>query len=299
MNIFAKKIINNAFVVTTELFPPKGPDVEDFLKKARSLKGYFDAYNVTDNQRAIMRLSPVACSMLLKNEGMEPIFQLTCRDRNRIAIQSELLAAEVIGAHNILCLTGDYITAGDHPEAKAVFDIDSIQLLDLINKLNNGKNFNNKELNGKCDFFSGAAINPCGEPREVIIDVLKRKKESGAKFIQTQVIFDLNIFKDFCEEVKELKTNIIAGIFLIKSAKNARFLNKNIPGINIPSNIIDILEKSDDPISSGISYAADLIARIKEEKICSGVHIMCIGMEEKAKDIIKKAGLNKLPQADI
>ena len=175
MNTFRKKIEKGEFVLTTELFPPKGPDVSSFLDKAKILKGSFDAYNVTDNQRAVMRLSPVICSLLLIREKMDPILQLTCRDRNRLALQSELLGARVIGVKNVLALTGDYITSGDHPQAKPVFDLDSIQLLQLIEQLNAGKNGNDKELNGRCDFYSGAAVNPSTEPREMIIDVMKRK----------------------------------------------------------------------------------------------------------------------------
>ena len=290
-NIFKEKLQKDEFVLTTELFPPKGPDISKFKEKAKKLKGYFDAYNVTDNQRAVMRLSPVICSLILLQEGLNPIMQLTCRDRNRLAIQSELIGAQAIGVRNILALTGDYITVGDHPNAKPVFDLDSSTLLQLISKLNNGFNDNGKELNGKCEFFPGAALNPLAEPRELIIKTLSKKIENGAKFFQTQVIFNIEKFKNFCDETKNYNPKIIAGIFLLKSAQNAMFLNKNVPGINIPEKIISILEKSSDPLNEGISYAADLISQIKKDKICSGVHIMCIGMEEKAIDILKKADL--------
>ncbi len=290
-NKFKEKLENDEFVLTTELFPPKGPDISKFRETARKLKGYFDAYNVTDNQRAIMRITPLVSSLVLIEEGIEPIMQITCRDRNRLAIQSDLLGAQAIGVKNILALTGDYITAGDHPNAKPVFDLDSITLLQMIKKLNNGTNDNGKQLNGKCEFFAGAALNPLMEPEEISIQVLENKIKNGAEFFQTQVIFDLEKFSRFMNKARNFKAKIIAGIFLLKSAKNARFLNKNVPGIEIPENIISLLEKSSEPLNEGISYAADLISQIKRESMCAGVHIMCIGMEEKALEILKKANL--------
>jgi methylenetetrahydrofolate reductase (NADPH) len=293
MSSFREKLKKDEFVLTTELFPPRGPDVQDFLKKAVLLKGHFDAYNVTDNQRAIMRLSPVACSLLLLQQGLDPVLQLTCRDRNRLALQSELLGAQMIGARNVLALTGDYITAGDHPQAKPVFDLDSVQLLQMIQMLNEGKNFSGTDLNGRCDFFAGAAINPAAEPRELVIESMKKKIRHGACFFQSQAIFNFDHFSGFCREVKEFTPKIIAGIFLLKSAKNARFLNQNVPGISIPEKIIELLEKSSQPLEEGISYAADLVSMMKSQKICSGVHIMCIGMEEISLNIIRKAGISK------
>lgn len=285
MPCLKEKLKQNKFVITAEIAPPKGTNLDFFLTKARLLKDKVDAVNVTDNQRAMMRLSPLVCSHLLLKEGLEPIYQMTCRDRNRLAIQSDLLGASVLGIKNVLALTGDAIAAGNHPQAKAIFDIDSVHLLETINKLNHGKNFNGKEIEGKTDFFSGAAVNPGSEPADLVLLKFAKKVKASAKFFQTQAVFDVEKFKAFMDAVKKYDVKILTGILLLKSAKMAHFLNENVPGVEVPPKLIAELEKAENPLQKGIEIAAGLINSLKG--ISHGVHIMCIGMEEKVLDILK------------
>lgn len=278
-----KKLDNGEFVITAELCPPKGPDISSFINKARLLKGKVDAVNITDNQRAIMRMCALACARIAKDEGLEPILQITCRDRNRIALQSDLLGAASFGIHNILALTGDYVTEGDHKEAKPVFDLDSILLIKTITGLNNGADLAGRQLNTKTDFFIGAAVNPCAEPIEPHLVSFEKKVSAGAKFFQTQAIFDFVKFSKFIDYAKRFPVKILGGILLVKSAKMARFLNDNVPGINVPHGLIDRLEKSKNPIKTGIEIAREGINELRS--ICDGVHIMTVGNEELVVDI--------------
>ncbi|MDH4226940.1 MAG: methylenetetrahydrofolate reductase [Deltaproteobacteria bacterium] len=283
-----KELESGRFVVTAEICPPRGTDTAEFVEKARLLKDKITAANVTDNQRAVMRLSSLACSVLLLKEGIEPVFQMTCRDRNRLAIQSDALGAWALGVRNVLALTGDHVSAGDHREAKAVFDLDAVQLVHTIDTLNKGKNLGGKELRGKTDFYLGAVVNPGAEPFEPEWIRFQKKISAGARFFQTQAVFDMDAYKQFFEDAEKTGVKVLCGILLLKSAKMAEYLNKNVPGVNVPKQFIDALENASDPLEKGIEIAAEQVKTLK--RFSHGVHIMAIGQEESVVKILGLAG---------
>lgn len=284
---FKEDLKSGKFVITAEICPPRGTEAASFIEKARLLKGRISAANVTDNQRAVMRLSSLACSVLLLKEGLEPVFQMTCRDRNRLALQSDLLGAWVLGVRNILALTGDHVSAGDHREAKAVFDLDSVQLVGMISTLNSGKNMNGVELRGGTGFFTGAVVAPEANPWEPEEIKFEKKVAAGARFFQTQAIFNMDKFKRFFDGASKSGASILGGILLLKSAKMANYLNANVPGVNVPQNLIDELEGAKDQLEKGIEIAARQVRELK--KFCHGAHIMAIGQEESVVKIIEEA----------
>lgn len=288
MQTLKQSLASGRFTITAEICPPKGTDTSDFLKKARLLKDIIAAANVTDNQRAVMRLSSLACSVLLIGEGIDPVFQMTCRDRNRIAIQSDILGAWALGVQNILALSGDHVSFGDHREAKAVFDLDSVQLIQVIKKLNNGTNMKDTPLKSGTGFFIGAVVAPEAEPWEPEMIKFEKKIEAGARFFQTQAIYDMEKFYRFYEYAKKFDVQILGGVLLLKSAKMAHFLNNNVPGVTVPKYLIDELEKSKDQLEKGIEIAAGQIKELKG--FCNGAHIMAIGNEESVVSIIEAAG---------
>ncbi len=277
------------FVVTAEICPPRGTDTSAFMDKARLLKDTIVAANVTDNQRAVMRLSSLACSVLLLSEGIEPVFQMTCRDRNRIGIQSDILGAWVLGVKNILALSGDHVSAGDHRGAKAVFDLDSVQLVDTVRGLNEDRNINGKDLRGGTGFYIGAVVAPEAEPWEPEEIKFGKKITAGARFFQTQAIYDMERFKRFFDEAMAEfpDVKILGGILLLKSAKMAEFLNKNVPGVNVPGRYIDELNAAPDQLQKGIEIASRQVRELK--KFCHGAHIMAIGQERSVVPIIEGA----------
>ncbi|MBI5902946.1 MAG: methylenetetrahydrofolate reductase [Deltaproteobacteria bacterium] len=275
------------FTVTAEICPPRGTDVGPFLEKARLLKGRIAAANVTDNQRAVMRLSSLACSVLLLKEGVEPVFQMTCRDRNRLAIQSDVMGAWALGVRNILALTGDHVAFGDHREAKAVFDLDSVQLVKVIDTLNHGRNMKNTELRGATDFYLGAVVAPEANPYEPEEIKFDKKISAGARFFQTQAIFDMERFKRFFETAGKKSVKVLGGILLLKSAKMANYLNTNVPGVHVPRPLIDELEGAADQLEKGIEIASRQLRELKS--FCHGAHIMAIGQEESVIKIIEGA----------
>ncbi len=282
-----KSIEEKIFTITAEICPPKGTDTEAFLKKARLLKGKIAAGNVTDNQRAVMRLSSLACSALLLREGIDPVFQITCRDRNRLALQSDLLGAWILGVKNVLALTGDHVSFGDHREAKAVFDLDSVQLLQVISKLNSGENMKERPLRGGTAFFTGAVVAPEADPFEPEFIKFEKKVEAGARFFQTQAIYNMDKFRNFFEKTKKYNVKILGGILLLKSAKMAHFLNENVPGVNVPEGFVKELESAPDQLKKGIEIASRQLRELKT--FCHGAHIMAIGQEEVVPDIIDMA----------
>lgn len=293
MNSFKKKIENKEFVITAELEPPKGTDVTEFKNKALIIKDWVDAVNVTDNQRAMLRLSSAAGCTILKNLGLEPIFQVTSRDRNRLAIQSDLLGMSALGIKNVLAISGDYPTLGDHPGAKTVYDVDSVHILEILSLMNQGFDMKGRELEGSTDFFSGAVFNPNVDVIEPQLIKIRLKVDQGARFFQTQIIYDIERFKQFLDQFKNYGIErdniaILAGVLPLKSAKNALFINKNVPGVDIPQWMIDELESSNDPKKLGLELAADLISQFKS--ICEGVHIMTIGKERTIPDLLTIAG---------
>lgn len=280
------------FVVTAEIAPPKGTDVGELNIVAERLKGWIHAANVTDQQSSMMRLGSLVTCHLIKQQGLEPIFQLTCRDRNRIALQSDLLSASVLGMDNVLALTGDLPELGDHPDAKPVYDLDSVQLLQAIGALNGGKDMAGNDLSGKTNFFSGAVVNPGADTEATYeLQILKMEKKiaAGAKFFQTQAIFDAQLLADFMERVKPFNVPVIVGIVPLKSGDMGRYMNVNIPGVNVPQNLIDIMDKAENKAHAGMAIAAGLIKDMKD--ICNGVHIMAINWERKVPTIVEMAGL--------
>jgi 5,10-methylenetetrahydrofolate reductase len=280
------------FVITCEVGPLKGTDTEEINEIAELLKGRVDATNVTDQQSAVMRLGSLATCHLLIEKDLDPIFQVTCRDRNRIALQSDLLSAWVLGIRNILSITGDLPALGDHPQAKPVFDLDSVQLLWAINQLNEGHDMVGNELHGKPEFFSGAVVNPGaddGAALELQLLKMEKKIQAGAKFFQTQAIYDVDRFAQFMKRVEGFGIPVLAGIIPLKSAGMARFMNNNVAGVSVPDELISKMSKAEDRAKTGIEIAASLVSDLKD--VCQGVHIMAIGWEKKVPDIIDAAGL--------
>ena len=282
-----EKLLSGKFTVTAELSPPKGSDITGMMKEAEMIKDAVDAVCVTDNQRAIMKMSPIAACNALKRDGFETIMHITCRDRNRLALQSDLLGATCLGINNVLVMSGDYPIKGDHPGAKPVYDLDSVQLLDMISRLNNGIDLSGNNLEGKTEFFAGDVSNT--ELTEVALMKLEKKINSGAHFIITQAVFDPGKVSEFMDQVHGKKIKMIAGIIPLRSSKTADFLNSNIAGVKVPDEMIKRLSSSSDPGALGIEMAADLIKELRG--ICDGVHIMPIGTHENTTKMMEMAGL--------
>jgi len=280
---------NGKFVVTAEAGPAKGTDITEFLENAELLKGKVDAVNVTDQQSAVMRLGSLVGSDLLKQKGVEPVFQMTCRDRNRIALQSDLLSAFVLGIENVLCLTGDYVSLGDHPQAKPVFDLDSVSLLQAARGLEQGKDLAEKELKGSPKFFLGACVTPGADPVEPQLIKMEKKAKAGAQFFQTQAIYEPKKFESFMKEAKKFGVPVMVGIVLLRSAAMARFMNKNVAGIYVPDVLIEEMENAEDRAKKSIEIASRLIKDMKD--MCQGAHIMAIGLESRVPAVLDAAGL--------
>jgi methylenetetrahydrofolate reductase (NADPH) len=290
------------FVVTSECGPPRGADPEVIRKKGELLKGVVDAVNVTDNQTSIVRMSSLASCLILKDMGFDPIWQVVCRDRNRIAIQSDILGASALGINNILCLSGDHQSFGDHPKAKNVYDIDSIQLIHTVKTLRDeGKFLGGEELKGKPSLFIGAAENPFGDPFEIRAMRLGKKVKVGCDFIQTQGIYNLDKFSKWMEMVRDRglheKCAILAGVIPLKSAGMANHMKKNVPGMDVPEALIERLKgvPKEKQAEEGIKICVEQIQQLKEIKGVRGVHIMAIEWEQKVAEIAKAAGLLPRP----
>ncbi len=280
------------FVVTAEVGPLKGSDTTDIEEVAELLRGKVDATNVTDQQSSVMRLGSLATCHLLKERGLDPVFQMTCRDRNRLALQSDLLSAWALGIENVLAITGDLPLLGDHPQAKPVYDLDSVQLLWVIKRLNEGYDMVGNELKGKPSFFPGAVVNPGADTEaafELQLIKMEKKIEVGARFFQTQAVYDLNAFAKFMKRVEGFNIPVLVGIIPLKSAGMARFMNKNIAGVFVPEELINKMSEAEDKTRTGIEIAANLIKELRH--ICQGVHIMAIGWEKKVPAVLDAAGL--------
>lgn len=290
---FKMALESGRFVVTSEVAPPKGTRTEQMLHHIELLKGRVDAINITDHQSSIMRFPSLGGALLVKEMGGEPILQMTCRDRNRLALQADLLFAFSRGINNILCLTGDSVVMGDHKEAKGVFDLDSSQLVASIRRMEKGKDLGGNDLDGSVSFCVGAIVTPEANPIEPQLIKFEKKIEAGAEFIQTQAVYDLDNFKKFMDYARQFPVKILAGIILLTSAPMARFMNKNVAGVVVPQGLIDELEAAPKgrKLEKGVEIAGRMIRRIKEEKMCDGVHIMAIGKEELVPDIMSMAGL--------
>ncbi|MCS6960285.1 MAG: methylenetetrahydrofolate reductase [Pseudanabaenaceae cyanobacterium SKYG29] len=292
MGVLADAIQRGEFLVTAEISPPKGTDVSAMLSHAKALQGLVHAVNVTDGSRAVMAMSPLAAAVLIQQQtGLEVICQMACRDRNRLALQGDLLGASALGIRNILALTGDPVTAGDQPEAKPVFDYESVRLLRLIAKLNGGKDANDRDLpQGGTNFLAGAAVDPQSPSWSGLKTRFCRKLEAGAQFFQSQLVTDFDRLAKFMAEIASLGDKpVLAGIFLLKSAKNAQFINKYVPGVHIPDHIIKRLAQAADPLDMGITIAAEQIQQART--LCQGVHVMAVKAEHLIPEILRRAGV--------
>ena len=289
---FREALDSGKFLITAEIGPVKGTETDGLLEDAELIKGKVDAINVTDLQSSVMRLGSMAVCHLLKDRGIDPILQMTCRDRNRLALQSDLLSAWVLGIRNVLALTGDHPALGDHPQAVPVFDLDSVSLLRVIKGLNEGFDMVGNRLKGVPDFFPGAVVNPGADTEaafEMQIIKMGKKIEAGARFFQTQGIFDLDLFERFMKRIEGLKTPVLGGVILLKSAGMARFMNKNVAGVFVPEPIIKEMEETRDKVKTSIEIATRLIKGLKN--LCQGVHIMAIGWEKRILAVFEEAGL--------
>jgi methylenetetrahydrofolate reductase (NADPH) len=290
---FREVLKSDKFVITSEIGPPKGTNIEKMLHHIDLLKDKVDALNVTDHQSSVMRFPSIGGCLAIKEQGGEPILQVTCRDRNRLALQAELLLAYTRGIRNVLCLTGDAVVVGDHREAKGVFDLDSTQLLKTIRQMESGTDLGGNELDGAVQFCAGAIVTPEANPIEPQLLKFEKKIEAGAEFFQTQAIYDLDNFARFMEYARQFPVKILAGIILLVSARMAKYMNENVPGVFVPQNLIDELASAPkgEALNKGIEIAGRMIATLEKESICHGVHVMAIGKEEVVPDILKAAGL--------
>ncbi len=291
MTKLEEKIRAKSFVVTTELTPPKGTDLAELFAKADALRGYADAINLTESPRARMAVEPKAVARLLIERGLEPIVQVTARDRNRIAIQADLLGASLLGIGNFLFMTGDNPKNGDHPDAKGVFDLTTLEMLAAARGLRDGHDMTGNELKGSPQSFLGATGNPCAADTTFELENTRRKIDAGAQFMQTQAIYDIDALARFVDAAKLGDTALLAGVIPLKSAKMAAWLNGNVPGIRVPQTLIDEMEAAgpEGEAAKGVEIAARIIRQIR--KLCAGVHIMAIGWEAKIPEILQASGL--------
>ena len=290
---FKKALESKEFVVTSEVAPPKGTNLDKMAHHIELLKDKVDGMNVTDHQSSVMRFPSLGGALMVEEMGGEPILQMTCRDRNRMALQADLLFAASRGINNVLCLTGDSVLLGDHKQAKSVFDLDSSQLLVTIRRLEKGEDLGGNDLDGGVSFCAGAIVTPEANPIEPQLIKFEKKIEAGAEFIQTQAVYDLDNFKEFMKYAEQFPAKILAGIILLTSAPMARFMNKNVAGVSVPQDLIDEMDNAPKgrKLTTGVEIAGRMIKRIRDEKMCDGVHIMAIGKEELVPDIMSAGGL--------
>ena len=284
---------NGQFVVTAEVGPPKGIDASHVVEEAKTYLSGITAVNVTDNQSSVMRMGSLPACVMLKNAGLTPILQLTCRDRNRIALQSELLGAAALGIENILCLTGDHTKMGDHPGAKPVFDLDSVSLLHTVCQLEKGVDLGGNPLVGEAPKFAkGAVVSPCSDSVDAQLAKMERKVMAGAEYFQTQAVFDSEKFISFMEQAKQFGKPVQLGVIIPKSAGMAKFMNKNVAGVHVPQWMIDELAADKEKAKAGIT-GVELAAKVIKEcrPYCQGLHIMALGWEAKVPELMKLAGI--------
>ncbi|SMC23492.1 5,10-methylenetetrahydrofolate reductase (ferredoxin) [Desulfacinum hydrothermale DSM 13146] len=300
-----KVLTSGHFAVTGELGPPRGASVEAVEKKASYLKGVVDSINVTDNQTSVVRMSSVAVCKLLVDMGLEPNLQMVCRDRNRIAMQSDLLGAYALGIRNVLCLSGDHNKFGDHPQSKNVFDVDSVQLISIVKMLRDeGKMLSGQECEGVAKFFIGAAANPFGDPFEFRVTRLAKKIDAGVDFVQTQCIYNMDKWRKYMhmahEEGLTEKCYIMAGITPLKSVGMARYMAKFVPGLDVPDYYIERLKgvEKKKQAAEGIKIAVEQIQEMREMPGVAGIHLMAIEWEHKVPEILEAAGLLPRPKVD-
>ena len=284
---------NGQFVVTAEVGPPKGIHIEHLVEEATTYLSGITAVNITDNQSSVMRMGSLPTCVALMNAGLTPIFQVTCRDRNRIGLQSDLLGAAMLGIDNILCLTGDHTTLGDHPGAKPVFDLDSVSLLHTVSQLEKGVDLGGNALVGEPPKFAkGAVVSPCSDSVDAQLAKMERKVMAGADYFQTQAVFEPEKFISFMEKAKQFGKPVQLGVIIPKSAGMAKFMNNNVAGIHVPQEMIDALAADKERAKAGITGVEIAAKIIKECKpYCQGVHIMALGWEAKVPELLKLAGI--------
>jgi len=292
-------LASGRFAVTAEVTPPRGADVTRSLQAATALKNVVHAINVTDGSRAVMRMNSMAVCRLLLEQGIEPVLQMTCRDRNQIALQADLLGAHALGIRNLLCLTGDPVRAGDQPMARPVNELEAVRLLQLVGRFNQGLDPVKGVLpDGGTEWFAGAAADPQSPSWSGLVARVRRKHKAGARFIQTQMVMDAAVLRRFVEEIAApLGLPVLAGVFLLKSARNARFINRVVPGASIPETVIQRLEDAKDAAAEGIMIAAEQVHAFRE--VAQGVHLMAVKAEERIPEILNQAGLSDLVRGDI
>ena len=295
-----KVLESGRFAVTAEAGPPKGTSAAVMQKKAEMLRNCCDAANVTDNQTAIVRMASLAGCVIMKQGGVDPVMQIVCRDRNRIAIQSDVLGAVALGIGNILCLSGDHQMFGNHPTAKNVFDIDSIQLIQALKAMRDEQKFLcGDDISGEVPLFIGAAANPYADPFEFRVARLAKKVKAGAEFIQTQAVYDIDKFAKWMEMVVERgldkQTHILAGVIPIKSAGMARYMRDYVSGVTVPDEVVTRMEQAQDTKAEGAKVAVEIIEQVKEIPGIHGVHVMAVGWEDIVPEIVKQAGLLPRP----
>jgi len=290
---FKNALQSGQFVVTAEVGPPKGTDIEEMKEHIALLKDKVHGINMTDNQSSVMRLSSLVGCHIIKQMGGEPILQMTGRDRNRMALQSDLLSASVLGIDNVLCLTGDHITMGDHKNAKPVHDLESVQILRALRTLEAGQDLSGNPLKGSPKFCAGAVVTPEADPIEPQLLKFEKKIKAGAEFFQTQAVYDLDTFKRFMDYAGKFNVKILAGIVLLVSARMASYMNQNVAGINVPEKLIQEMASAPKggALEKGIEIAGRMVRQIKEQGICHGVHIMAIGKETSVPAILQAANL--------
>jgi methylenetetrahydrofolate reductase (NADPH) len=298
-----EKILRSGqFAVTGECGPPRGADAEVIRKKCNLLKSNADAFNITDNQTSVVRMSSISSAVVMMAEGLEPVMQMVCRDRNRIAIQSDILGGAALGVKNMLCLSGDHQKFGDHPQAKNVFDLDSIQLIKTVRQMRDeGKFLSGEEIKGIPRLFIGAAENPFADPFEIRVPRLAKKVAAGVEFIQTQCIFNIAKFKEWMKGVVDRGLHeqvfILGGVTPFKSSGMANYMAKKVPGMDVPAELLKRMKETpkENQAEEGIKIAVETIQQLREIKGVAGVHIMAIEWEEKVGEIAQKAGLLPRP----
>ena len=292
MSNLKQALEDGKFIVSGEIGPPKGTNLEKCLEDAERLRSQVVAINVTDLQSAVMRIGSLVVCAKLVERGLEPVYQLTCRDRNRLALQSDLLSSWAVGVRNVLCLTGDHPILGDHVEAKPVYDLDSVQLLKVADTLNQGYDMAGHELDGKPDFFLGAVVTPAADSVETQIIKMGKKIQAGARFFQTQAVYEPSKFEEFMNQVQKFKVPVMAGLVVLKSAAMAKFMNSNVAGISVPDSIIVEMgeTKREDRKKKAVEISARIIRKVKP--LCQGVHIMALGWDELVPEIIREAELD-------
>jgi 5,10-methylenetetrahydrofolate reductase len=288
-------LAQDTFAVTAEIGPPKGADAQQMYAHIDLLTQRVHGINVTDNQSAVMRMSSLGACAEIARRGGEAILQLTCRDRNRIALQSDLLAAGMLGIHNVVCLSGDHPCKGDHPDAMGVFDFDSVHLMQAVARLNQGVDFGGNALDSPTSLYCGGVITPDADPLEPQLMKFEKKVQAGMRFVQTQAVFDMDRFAAVMQRLRKIapETKVLAGILLLSSPGMARYVDTNIPGISVPPALHSRLQnaKKGTRLETGMDIAAELIHECKERTLCDGVHIMAINKEARVPDILRRAGL--------